>query len=1118
MFKARVGVENAETPREISFCAHAIAEDGPLLVEDATLDPRFAHNPLVTGDPFIRFYAGVPLTVASGHRLGTLCVIAPTPRRITPGELAQLTALAAIATDEMELSRQMAVAARAQTKTQDVLDAVSTGFGAIDAAGRITHVNATTEALLNRSRADLVGRFWEDLYPGADLALFHSEFARALREGTPGRIEGYAEPLDRWFEVRTFPFEDGLSIYYDDITEGRQLRLELAERDQLYRGLLAATASTVWRLRPHGVTQMDLRKAEDTEMHTRGLTGDGWLDLVHPEDRPEVARAWAEAQRAQTMLDVEFRSRQADGSYPWRHVRSIPVRDAAGNVSEWIAASDDISARKEAEAKVLTSEARFRSLFQNASEAITLLDANGTVLYVSTSTRQVTGYTPEQRVGRLAASGVHPDDVARINDAFRAVLEGQSGLSVEYRFRHASGQWRWFESLATNMLADPNVGAVVLNTRDVTDRVLARQAIEESEQRYRLLADHTGQLLYEVELETGTIQWSGNIKGVTGLTPVEIAGVDMVGWAARVHPDDAARTEAVFNETVRARGSSMARYRFRHADGTYRHIEALGVMLPASAGQGPRLAGTMADVTERIWNADLVRTSERRYRALSKLVKSFAFSFELPADGTAPTLEWITGSVETVMGGTAEALEGRTWQDLFGVYDRDGAEALLTELRGGVEQVYEVQMPGLDGKARWIRLNVQPEVDAETGRVVRLHGAGKDVTVYKEAEEALVLAREQAEQARSRAEEMARLKDAFLANMSHEIRTPLTAILGFTELLQDVVDEEGREYVHMIEMGGRRLKETLTSVLELSQLQAGHTDLRPTPLDVGAVVQETIYLLQGLAAEQGVTLHIAPVATPIRANLDRTAFERILSNLIGNGIKFTPKGGTVTVTPALHEDLVTLTITDTGIGISDGFLPHLFEDFRQESLGLSRTHEGNGLGLTITKRLVELMGGTIEVTSQRRVGTTFTVRLPNGLPPVAPRALPVYAETERTGRVLLVEDESHIRLFVSHALRGYTVIPAESADAAIALVAAAEVPFDAVLLDINLGAARSGEELLPVLQATTACAGAEFLAVTAYALPGDREHFLAVGFDGYLAKPFTRAELMEALAPRQSPP
>ena len=220
-----------------------------------------------------------------------------------------------------------------------------------------------------------------------------------------------------------------------------------------------------------------------------------------------------------------------------------------------------------------------------------------------------------------------------------------------------------------------------------------------------------------------------------------------------------------------------------------------------------------------------------------------------------------------------------------------------------------------------------------------------------------------------------RLKDEFLANTSHELRTPLTAILGFTQILKDELPDTFLELLDPIESNGERLLHTLNSLLEVARLRAGTLELDRHPVNIANQAAEVLRLLAPLAQQGELTLDLERPSEPLFANLDRHCFEQILNNLIGNAIKFTEEGS-VTVRVEQRGEQVCVHVSDTGIGIDASFIPLLFEEFKQESTGLARSHEGNGLGLAITARLVELMDGEIMVESEKGKGSVFTVSFP----------------------------------------------------------------------------------------------------------------------------------------------
>jgi CheY-like chemotaxis protein len=288
------------------------------------------------------------------------------------------------------------------------------------------------------------------------------------------------------------------------------------------------------------------------------------------------------------------------------------------------------------------------------------------------------------------------------------------------------------------------------------------------------------------------------------------------------------------------------------------------------------------------------------------------------------------------------------------------------------------------------------------------------------------------------------------------------------------------------------------------------------PVPVAEAVHQIVNLMQPMAQDRNILLQEAISDAEAEANLDVGALNRVLTNLVGNAIKFTEEGS-VTVEMDASPSTIVLRVRDTGVGIDAKFLPRLFNEFEQESTGIGRSHEGSGLGLTITHQLVKRMNGAISVESTKGVGSVFVVRFPravqpSSLPDIAPDQHDVVSDTERGKgrRVLVVDDNETTRFLMERMLEAeYETHAAGTAEDAVA--AASDVRYDAVLMDINLGVEASGEDVMHRIRGLESYAQVPIVAFTAYALPGDHERFLSAGFDAYLSKPFTKPQVLALL-------
>jgi signal transduction histidine kinase/ActR/RegA family two-component response regulator len=453
------------------------------------------------------------------------------------------------------------------------------------------------------------------------------------------------------------------------------------------------------------------------------------------------------------------------------------------------------------------------------------------------------------------------------------------------------------------------------------------------------------------------------------------------------------------------------------------------------------------------------------------------------------------------------------------------ARHIKTVIDRGEEKVCEMQLERKDGSRLWGRLHSVPHRGANDE--LRVRTALIDITGRKELEEELIAAREEAVQA-------TQAQRAFLSNMSHEIRTPLTSVIGFAEALGDMAASgEEREFASAIAGSGQRLLDTLNSVLDYTRVQNQEGRAALTRLDVAEQVSECVRTLQPQAGTKGLELTFESSAQEEYALLHEDYFGRVVSNIVSNALKYTDEGR-VTVSVLRHEDEVEVRVEDTGIGIDAALLDRIFEPFLQAESGPERQHEGVGLGLAITKRLVDRMNGRLDVQSEVNEGSRFSAFFPRLEPeqrlPAHDRAASgrrvaaqPYARLSEAN-ILVVEDNDETRQLVNIFLQAADGVVG-AASSAEALHHLHDKVFDGVLLDINLGEERTGLELIEVIREIDGYQDVPIVAFTAYALPGDEERFLKAGFDSYVQKPFTKRQLLRTLnkaltlgARRTSPP
>lgn len=406
-------------------------------------------------------------------------------------------------------------------------------------------------------------------------------------------------------------------------------------------------------------------------------------------------------------------------------------------------------------------------------------------------------------------------------------------------------------------------------------------------------------------------------------------------------------------------------------------------------------------------------------------------------------------------------------------------------------------------------------VKDEAGNVAEVVLIERDITEEVEAQQQLEQLLEAERFARGEAERASQLKEEFLATLSHELRSPLNAIVGWTHVLRQSSNPSHIvPAVETIERNAMAQAKLIDDLLDMSRIMAGKVGLTLAPASPAEIVAAAADALRPVAEAKGVSLSIdAGAAANVSISCDAARLQQVVTNLLGNGIKFTPAGGRVEAQVAVREQEVRLVVRDTGQGIPEEFLPAVFERFRQADGSITRRHGGLGLGLSIAKQIVEMHGGSIVAHSEGRDrGATFTVTLPKAQEGSA-RDLAAGDERQAvplTGlSVLVVDDEADARELLRRLLaeRGCDVATACSAEEALPLLAAG--PCDVLLTDIGMPGT-DGYELLRRVRAANDAQKA--IAVTAFARPEDRDRALAAGFDGHLAKPVNPVRLLQMLA------
>jgi PAS domain S-box-containing protein len=790
----------------------------------------------------------------------------------------------------------------------------------------------------------------------------------------------------------------------------------------------------------------------------------------------------------------------------------------------------DISKRKLAEKELAKEQFLMHMLMENVPEQIYFKDTEGRFLRVNQSVaNRFMLSNPDEAIGKSDFdffTNEHASWAYKIEKEI--IATGKPVFDIEEYQTWPDGRTTWVSTSKMPLLN--NNGEIVGTfgvSRDITSKKQTEEALRKSEELFRLVVDATNDAIWDWNLGTKKSYFSDNYYTMLGYKPGEFeSGYN--SWKMLVHPDDIKWVEILTAKFIKENNSEIVLdFRMRMKNGDYKWIHSIGKIIEKdSNGEPLRIIGVHEDITERKKNEDAVKL-ERAY---------FEQLFESSPEGIVildvnDKVIRCNREFTRIFGYANNEAVGKQINDLIVPRDLADEGLSLTHLVAKGNQIMrETIRMHKDGSSVHVSILGKP-IHFEGGQIA-VYGIYRDISDRKQVEEELVrknyeieaqneeyrVLNEELQLAKEKAEESDRLKSAFLANMSHEVRTPMNGIIGFTQLLASapVQQPEFNQYLGVIESCGNQLLTIINDLIDISKIEANQLTISEAEVNVNQVMQKQYLLFLQKANGLGVELKFE-TSLPDDActvTTDGARLQQVLSNLIGNALKFTTQGS-VTLGYAVKSNKIEFFVSDTGIGIPKAQQGYIFERFRQVDNPLTTVVGGTGLGLAISKALVNLMGGEISVDSEPNVGSTFSFTIP--YKPVAFSGTEQLELPETEGvsipkgkRVLIAEDDEFNYMYVRELLNELNVDYIRVANGAEAYDAVVnDSSIDLLLLDLKMPVMDGYEAARKIRQVNLKI---PIIAQTAYAFSSDREKSLHAGCNDYISKPIDRREFERLLA------
>ena len=746
------------------------------------------------------------------------------------------------------------------------------------------------------------------------------------------------------------------------------------------------------------------------------------------------------------------------------------------------------------------------AVFDGSPVAIVITRAaDGTIRYANRATLELLGWQDGGLVGRSTLEvgfWTRPDR----RDAMLELLARDGYVrDLEQEVTTRAGEPKTVLASISRLVFDGEP-CLIGHIHDITHRRLLEQQLRESEERFRQVTEiyQQGFVLSDVD-PLRVLYASPAVARIFGIE-LETLYRDPLAIRKLIHPEE---REDLIAQRMAITAATDLEYRIVRPDGRTRWIRTRAEPVCTADGRVARMASVSEDVTAERELREALRESEKLFRLLAE--NSTDVIGRLSAD---QRIEYVSPAVRAVYGYEPEAMIGRFGWEYIHPDDLAAMRADFSERAGPevVTNTYRV-LRG-DGTHVCVEAKIRALHDPVSGELVEFHTVARDVGERRQAELDVRRAKEEAELANA-------AKSEFLSRMSHELRTPLHAILGFGELLArgDAAPRQREQLAH-IARAGRHLLELINEVLDLSRIEGGELHLSLESVHVGEVVGEALGMLGPSAAARSVTLVPPPPAElDVYVLADRQRLKQALLNLLSNAVKYNRDGGEVRVGAARRAPgRARIEVADTGIGIAADDLARAFAAF--ERLGAEATDvEGTGLGLALTRRLIEAMDGTIGVDSEVGRGTTFWLDLPEVAAPAAVRAKPpdseaappaAAARTDARTILYIEDDPSNIKLVETILGERPEVTLLVAQQGSLGLELAREHMPALVLLDLHLPDV-SGEEVLRRLRADPRTAGISVVMVSADATSGQLARLREAGAEGYLTKPFQIEQFLSVI-------
>jgi PAS domain S-box-containing protein len=641
------------------------------------------------------------------------------------------------------------------------------------------------------------------------------------------------------------------------------------------------------------------------------------------------------------------------------------VKNSAGKIIFIEGIAEDISGKKKIENALIESEERFTAMADAAPVMIWIAAADKHFFYFNKLWLQFTGSTLHDEIDDKWMRNIYAEDLNPFLNKYVSSFDSRTEFEIVFRLKRHDGKYRWIltRGIPSNF-PDGNFTGYIGTAIDITDRKIVENTLKESEELYKSVVQSLMEGLIITDVSDKVLFANIRMKEITGYEIKEMVG--KYNYRLFFEPD---QWKVILEKNKNRFAGASERFEIKMHRKKGDEFWALINGSPYRNSKGKIIGSinTINDISNNKIAEKALQESEEKYRTVVQNVHEVIFKTDNTGTITFLNPYWLEI--------TGHLLENSIGRYLFDFIHPDDKKRTVKEFIAIVYKRknycrFEFRIETSSGDYRWFLINARITVD-ENCNIIGTYGTLNDIHDRRLAEEELI-------KAKNRAEESDNLKSHFLAQISHEIRSPLNIILGYNSLIKERIEGEAslnlNNEFNIIEASGRRLLRTIDLVLNMSIIQTGSYDIVREEFDLNLLIQDMLLEFKSVAETKKIKISYSNLCRNNKVYADKYTLTQAFQNLLDNAVKFTELGG-IEVFSYENDKSIFVDISDTGVGISEEYLPRLFEPFSQEEEGYSRKFEGNGLGLALTKKYIDLNQGEISVKSGKGRGTKFTIKL-----------------------------------------------------------------------------------------------------------------------------------------------